>query len=189
VSALREVGGDLADALEAITVPSYVIDAGGIIRWLNPAAIRVVGDVRGKRFTSVIAPEHALLAREVFAKKVVGGKRSTEASGHLIGADGGRVRVELSAVTLLDEHHVVGVFGQMTDVGEIDASHAPLPELTPRQSQILGLLEHGRSTEQIAAQLHVSPETVRNHVRRLLRALGVHSRLEAVAVARAARAA
>jgi DNA-binding NarL/FixJ family response regulator len=30
---------------------------------------------------------------------------------------------------------------------------------------------------------------VRNHVRRLLRALGVHSRLEAVAVARAARAA
>jgi PAS domain S-box-containing protein len=187
VSALREVGGDLADALEAITVPSYVIDASGIIRWINPAAAKVVGDVRGKRFTSVIAPEHTLRAREIFAQKVVGGKRSTEASGHLIGARGQRVKVELSAVALLDDHHVVGVFGQMTGVEELPPERAPLPALTPRQSEILGLLEHGRSTEQIAAQLHVSPETVRNHVRRLLRALGVHSRLEAVAVARVAR--
>jgi DNA-binding NarL/FixJ family response regulator len=32
--------------------------------------------------------------------------------------------------------------------------------------------------------LHLSPETVRNHIRHLLRALGVHTRLEAVAVAR-----
>jgi DNA-binding CsgD family transcriptional regulator len=29
----------------------------------------------------------------------------------------------------------------------------------------------------------VSPETVRNHVKRLLRAVGAHSRLEAVAIA------
>ncbi|TML51560.1 MAG: response regulator transcription factor, partial [Actinobacteria bacterium] len=43
---------------------------------------------------------------------------------------------------------------------------------------------HGRSTEQIAAKLHLSPETVRNHIRALFRTLGVHSRLEAVAVAR-----
>jgi two-component system response regulator DegU len=46
------------------------------------------------------------------------------------------------------------------------------------------MLERGRSTMQIAAELHLSPETVRNHVRHLLRAFGVHSRLEAVAVAR-----
>jgi PAS domain S-box-containing protein len=187
VSALSEVGGDLADALEAIPVPSYVIDASGVIRWVNPAARKIVGDVRGKRFTSVVAPEHTLLAREVFAQKVVGNKRATETSGHLIGADGGRVRVELSAVTLIEDHRVVGVFGQVTTVEEMRPERAPLPALTPRQSQILHMLEHGRSTEQIATQLHVSPETVRNHVRRLLRALGVHSRLEAVALAHAAR--
>jgi DNA-binding NarL/FixJ family response regulator len=46
----------------------------------------------------------------------------------------------------------------------------------------LALLERGRSTEQIAAELHLSVETVRNHIRAILRALGVHSRLEAVAV-------
>ena len=53
-----------------------------------------------------------------------------------------------------------------------------------RQAEVLRLLEHGRSTEQIANELHLSPETVRNHVRRLLRALGVHTRLEAVAQVR-----
>ena len=46
------------------------------------------------------------------------------------------------------------------------------------------MLEHGRSTRQIAQELHLSPETVRNHVRHVLRALGVHSRLEAVTLAR-----
>jgi DNA-binding NarL/FixJ family response regulator len=46
------------------------------------------------------------------------------------------------------------------------------------------LLEHGRSTEQIAEELHLSVETVRNHIRAILRALGVHSRLEAVSVVR-----
>ena len=49
---------------------------------------------------------------------------------------------------------------------------------------MLRLLEHGRSTRQIAAELHLSTETVRNHVRGVLRALHVNSRLEAVTVAR-----
>jgi DNA-binding NarL/FixJ family response regulator len=36
---------------------------------------------------------------------------------------------------------------------------------------------------QIAEELHLSIDTVRNHIRRMLRALGVHSRIEALAVA------
>jgi PAS domain-containing protein len=44
------------DALERVNVPSYVIDAQGVIRWVNPAGERIVGDVRGRRFTSVVAP-------------------------------------------------------------------------------------------------------------------------------------
>ena len=39
------------------------------------------------------------------------------------------------------------------------------------------------ATDQIAATLHLSRETVRNYVRQVLRALGAHSRLEAVALA------
>jgi DNA-binding NarL/FixJ family response regulator len=45
------------------------------------------------------------------------------------------------------------------------------------------LLERGRTTKEIAEELHLSTETVRNHVRRLLRTMGAHSRLEAVAIA------
>jgi DNA-binding CsgD family transcriptional regulator len=56
--------------------------------------------------------------------------------------------------------------------------------LTPRQHEILMHLAQGHSTEQIALQLHLSRETVRNHVRHILHRLGARSRLEAVAVAR-----
>src|SRR4051794_26795395 len=41
-----------------------------------------------------------------------------------------------------------------------------------------------RIPKQIAGRLHLSPEPVRTHIRAVLRALDVHSRLEAVAVAR-----
>jgi DNA-binding NarL/FixJ family response regulator len=78
---------------------------------------------------------------------------------------------------------IIGVFGQVVHVDE--EPERPLhPHLTPRQAEILRLLERGHSTNQIANELHLSLETVRNHIRHLLRALGVHSRLEAVAVAR-----
>jgi DNA-binding NarL/FixJ family response regulator len=94
------------------------------------------------------------------------------------------VAVELSAVPLKNGERVVGVFGLIEERSD-DMRTAPPPHLTPRQVEVLRLLEQGRSTKQIAAELHVSTETVRNHVRRLFLALGVNSRLEAVAAARA----
>jgi PAS domain S-box-containing protein len=183
VSALQKVGGDLELALENISVPSYCIDPSGVIRWLNPAARELVGDVRGRQFTSVVAPEDTRRAREQFARKIVGNDRVTDGEVVLIGVDGERIKVDISSVPLTEGHRVVGVFGQVAGVDEADDRPA-LPSLTPRQAEILRHLEHGRSTEQIAAELNLSPETVRNHIRRLLRALDVHTRLEAVAHAR-----
>jgi DNA-binding NarL/FixJ family response regulator len=65
-----------------------------------------------------------------------------------------------------------------------ETAAAPHPHLTTRQGEVLRLLEHGRSTRQIAEELRLSTETVRNHIRHVLRALGAHPRLEAVALAR-----
>jgi DNA-binding NarL/FixJ family response regulator len=48
---------------------------------------------------------------------------------------------------------------------------------------VLNLTRDGASTRVIAAGLRVSGATVRNHTQSILRKLGVHSRLEAVAVA------
>jgi PAS domain S-box-containing protein len=172
-----------ADALERVNVPSYVIDSHGVVQWLNPAARRIVGDVKGRHFTSVVAPDHTRRARELFARRLAGKERVADAAVDVIDIDGNRVAVELSSVQLFRGTRVIGIFGQVSGVVAEPASHPELP-LTPRQAEVLRLLERGRSTVQIAGDLHLSQETVRNHVRRLLGALGVNSRLEAVAVAR-----
>ena len=180
-----KVDGDVEQALENVGIPSYVLDTTGIVRWINAAAERLVGDVRGRHFTSVVAPEDSRRARELFSRKVLGTSPATDATGVLVSTAGTRVAVEISAVPLLNGDRVVGVFGLFE--GHLnDRPEAPPPQLTPRQVDVLRLLEQGRSTKQIAAELHLSTETVRNHIRRLFRSLGVNSRLEAVAAARAA---
>ena len=179
----KPLGGDVERALDDIGVPSYVLDTAGVVRWINPAAERLVGDVRGRHFTSVVAPEDSRRARELFAKKILGTTPATDASGVLVSAAGARVAVDISAVRLMSGEQVVGVFGLFGGNIE-DTSPTPHPHLTPRQVEVLRLLERGRSTKQIAAELNLSTETVRNHIRGLLRALGVSSRLEAVAAVR-----
>ena len=179
------VDGSVEQALESVRVPSYVVDAAGVVRWINPAAEALVGNVRGRQFTSVVAPEDSRRARELFARKVLGTVASTDATAVLVSSAGARVAVEISAVPLMNGERVVGVFGLLEERRH-DRTTVPHPHLTPRQVEVLRLLEQGRSTKQIAAELHLSTETVRNHIRRLFRALGVNSRLEAVAAARAA---
>jgi DNA-binding NarL/FixJ family response regulator len=59
---------------------------------------------------------------------------------------------------------------------------APAGEtLTARETEVLQLLAEGLPTDEMAARLYLSVNTVRNHVHSVLRKLGVHSRLEAVA--------
>src|SRR5690349_470978 len=60
--------------------------------------------------------------------------------------------------------------------------------LTPREWEVLDLLCTGQSTDEIAATLVLSSETVRSHIKNLLRKLGVSSRQEAVKEAHRMRA-
>jgi len=53
-------------------------------------------------------------------------------------------------------------------------------EPTEREREVLILLARGLNTQDIAEVLTISPATVRNHIRNILRKLNVHSRLEAV---------
>src|SRR5215469_16062165 len=105
------VGGDAQQALADVGVPSYVLDRTGVVRWINPAAERLLGDIRGKHYTSVVAAEERLRARELFSRKVLGSVPATETTGVLVSAEGKRVTAELSAVVLKSGEEVVGVFG------------------------------------------------------------------------------
>ncbi|MGH3063145.1 MAG: LuxR C-terminal-related transcriptional regulator [Gaiellaceae bacterium] len=182
---LQSLGSDVERAMTDVNVPSYIIDRNGVVAWLNPAAESIVGDVRGHRFTEVVTPGDRPRAKEAFARKIVGKEKVTDAEVDLVGADGREVSVEVSSVPLKDGHQIVGVFGLLSRPPAPPKSSRPHAKLTPRQREVLDLLAHGSSTHQIAELLHLSRETVRNHIRGVLHALDVHSRVEAVATARA----
>lgn len=53
--------------------------------------------------------------------------------------------------------------------------------LTPRQVEVLDLVAEGLSNKQVARRLSIQEQTVKNHMQRILRVLGVHRRGEAAA--------
>jgi DNA-binding NarL/FixJ family response regulator len=63
---------------------------------------------------------------------------------------------------------------------------AAFPQLTSREREILELLAAGRSNQQIAAALYLSPKTVRNNVSNVFAKLQVADRAEAIVRAREA---
>jgi PAS domain S-box-containing protein len=178
---LRELG-DVFDALERLQVPIFAVDREMTIRWLNSASRELVGDRVGEPFTSVLDPSSLPAANQAFAQKIVGNVAATEYEVTVRRSDGTLVRVEISSVPVRADQSITGVFG-FADV-DVQASPARATDgdvsLTPRQAQVLRLLARGCSTEQMADELGISLDTVRNHVRGIFRRLGVHSRLEAV---------
>jgi two-component system NarL family response regulator len=54
------------------------------------------------------------------------------------------------------------------------------PRLTDRELQVLQLAADGLTNRQIGRKLHISENTVKNHMRNILEKLHLHSRMEAV---------
>lgn len=73
------------------------------------------------------------------------------------------------------------VQGTHSEKNQQDAS--PFADLTPRETEILGLLAEGQSNKTIARNLGISDGTVKLHVKAILRKLDVHSRVEAAVMA------
>jgi NarL family two-component system response regulator LiaR len=61
-------------------------------------------------------------------------------------------------------------------------------KLTPREWEVLDLLCAGLTVDQISDELVLARDTVRTHVKRLLRKLGAHSQAEAISIANGIRA-
>ena len=64
-----------------------------------------------------------------------------------------------------------------------DRHRSLLPSLTDRELDVLKLVAKGLSNREIAEELYISENTVKNHVRNILEKLQLHSRMEAVVYA------
>jgi DNA-binding CsgD family transcriptional regulator len=182
--ATRALGATVDAMLDRAAAPVYLLSSTGRIEWMNDFARDICGDLVGRRYTVALAPESRGVAQRAFTRKVVGRHTETHEPGYLLAADGRRYAGMFHAVPVYDGDTVVGVFG----IVALDSSDGQPTEpdvftqlLTPRQHEVFDLLGRGASTKAIAESLSISTETVRNHIRRILSALGVHSRLEAVA--------
>lgn len=73
------------------------------------------------------------------------------------------------------------LFGALRDLLRHNGSSTlRSPELTGRELEILEMVGEGKTSKEIANDLYISENTVRNHVRNILDKLGLSSRFEAV---------
>ena len=117
----------------------------------------------------------------------------TELQNYAVGFPDSTLRSDISAPRMLSPHRsqfyssVPGPFLAVID-DDLDEVHpergCAQPSLTKRELQVLRHLAVGNSTDEIGRQLLISRATVRNHISRCLRKLEVHSRVEAVGIAR-----
>jgi PAS domain S-box-containing protein len=177
----RPAAIELMDTLERVKVPSFIVGTNGAIAWLNGSAKEMFGDLTGKPFTAVVVPDDVPLVQRQLDRKLRGAA-VTDYHVNVVTRDGRVRRGEVSSVPIKGGDRCHAIFGVVIP-GPAGAGTVRRVGLTARQTEVLQLLGEGASTEQMAAALHLSRETVRNHVRHVLRALGAHSRLEAVAIA------
>jgi DNA-binding NarL/FixJ family response regulator len=87
-------------------------------------------------------------------------------------ADGQSLISPSMAAKLLEEFKSISKVGGKPDV--------ILPRLTDRELEVLNLVARGLNNREIARELFISENTVKNHVRNILEKLQLHSRMEAV---------
>jgi DNA-binding CsgD family transcriptional regulator len=147
---------------------------------MNGAARAIGGDRVGKHYSEAVPPEELPRARETWAAVTLSGA-TRRRTGLYKSASGELVKLEVIVSPIRREGEIVGVFGLAIPVNDLPRTSGA--QLSRRQLDVLRLLVQAKSTEEIAAELHLAPETVRNHVGGLLKGLGAKSRLEATLIA------
>jgi len=93
---------------------------------------------------------------------------------HLARSIAGRKRTEVLVGRILR------LSSQLADTADDAARPAPAPVLSEQERRVLTRLSEGKSPAAIVADLHISPQTLRNHLHHVNQKLGTHNRLEAV---------
>lgn len=177
-----EIVAEAADGLEAIEraserLPDVVLmdvrmpGVGGIeatrrIRNAHPATkvvILTVSEDEEDLFAAVRAGATGYLLKEVSIDEVAAAVRAV--------ARGQSVVTPSMATKLLSEFNILS--------RRVDTQHGNAPRLTDREVEVLRLVAKGMSNKDIANELVIAQNTVKNHVRNILEKLQMRSRMEA----------
>jgi PAS domain S-box-containing protein len=175
--------------IDSLVVPASLHDLEGRFVHMNEPAERASGrsnaQLLGCHFTEMLPREARENVQAQFRRAVERGEPTdfetvfVDASGHLRGT-------RAQHLPLRDGDLTVGVLILAFDVRRPPSEPIrvlPDPRLTPRQREILNLIAAGLSTPEVAQELTLSPETVRNHLRNAFKELRAHTRVEAILAA------
>ena len=90
------------------------------------------------------------------------------------------VRVVAEGQSLISPSMAVKLIDEFKEMSRAERDQVPTPRLTDRELEVLRLVAKGMNNREIARQLFISENTVKNHVRNILEKLQLHSRMEAV---------
>jgi two-component system NarL family response regulator len=95
------------------------------------------------------------------------------------------IRAVMSGQSLITPSMASKLLTEFTNLAKKadERQSVPTPRLTDRELEVLKLVAQGMSNREIAGELYISENTVKNHVRNILEKLHLHSRMEAVVYA------
>jgi DNA-binding NarL/FixJ family response regulator len=90
------------------------------------------------------------------------------------------IRVVADGQSLISPSMAIKLLDEFKQMSRGDRTVNTSPKLTGRELEVLRLVAQGLNNREIAKQLFISENTVKNHVRNILEKLQLHSRMEAV---------
>jgi two-component system NarL family response regulator len=184
-----EVVGEAGDGAEAVgkaseSLPDVVLmdvkmprssglEACRAIKEVAPSAkivILTMSDEEEDLFEAIRAGASGYLLKDIPLDEVAEAVRAVHGGQSLISPSmAGKLLAEFATLAKRDQ--------------EEPPQEVPAPKLTDREMQVLKLVARGMNNRDIAKELFISDNTVKNHVRNILEKLQIHSRMEAVMVA------
>ena len=182
-----EVVGEANDGHEAVTLaekymPDLVlmdvrmpgrggIDAAQAIKDAVPHTkilMLTISDEEEDLYDAIKVGASGYLLKEISIEEVADSIRQVHAGQSLISPSmASKLLTEFAAMARKDE----------------EKAQMPTPRLTDREMEVLTLVAQGLNNRDIAKELFISENTVKNHVRNILEKLHLHSRMEAVVYA------